>query len=144
VDQTWGWAYQILLFIEQNTLWRAPDDAAVKAVLVPFYTCPSRRGPTVFGVNVGSSTGLRSQIDYASNHGTDAQGRDGLLIRRTVRPPVNLRTITDGMSNTLLLGARNSSPGWYHGPAGPESDDYRSGFIACWRTMETPLIRSGA
>jgi prepilin-type processing-associated H-X9-DG protein len=143
-DQTWGWAYQILPFVEQANLWRDPDDAAVKAVPVPLYTCPSRRGPTVFDVNVGGSTGPRSQIDYAGNRGTDDQGRDGLLIRRTVRPLVRFQVITDGISNTLLLGERYSSPGWYQGPAGPESDDYRGGFIAGWRTMEAPLIRSGA
>jgi prepilin-type N-terminal cleavage/methylation domain-containing protein len=143
-DQTWGWAYQILPFLEQDNLWRLPDDDAVKAVPVPLYTCPSRRGPTVFLVNVSGSVGPRAQMDYAGNRGTDDQGRDGLLIRRTVRPLVRFSIITDGTSNTLLLGERYSSPSWYYGPGGPESDDYRGGFIAGWRTAEAPLIRSGA
>src|SRR5262245_31513211 len=60
-DQTWGWAYQVLPFIEQDNLWRQPDDAAVKAVPVKLYFCPGRRGPTVFDVNVSGSKGLRAQ-----------------------------------------------------------------------------------
>ncbi len=143
-DQTWGWAYQILPYLEQENLWRQPDDAAVKAVAVPLYTCPSRRGPTVFMVNVSGSVGPRAQMDYAGNRGTDDQGRDGLLVRRTVQPLVTFSSIPDGTSNTLLLGERYSSPSWYQGPGGPESDDYRGGFIAGWRTAEAPLLRSGA
>src|SRR5262249_46144304 len=71
VAQTWGWAYQILPYIEQDNLWKDPTDSNVKAMPVKIYFCPTRRQPTVFNVNAGGSTGLRAQIDYAGSLGTD-------------------------------------------------------------------------
>src|SRR5262245_41827572 len=44
-DQVWGWAYQILPFIEQEALWSHKSDAAITATSVVTYYCPSFRGP---------------------------------------------------------------------------------------------------
>jgi prepilin-type N-terminal cleavage/methylation domain-containing protein len=134
--QAWGWAYQILPFIEQAPLWAEPNDDTVKATPVPIYFCPSRRGPTVFNVNLpGRSIGLRAQIDYAGSNGSLANGTNGIVGRGG--PPsltgikfVRIAAIPDGTSNTLMLGERWLAPAWYFQPAGPESDDYRAGFIA--------------
>jgi prepilin-type N-terminal cleavage/methylation domain-containing protein/prepilin-type processing-associated H-X9-DG protein len=143
-DQTWGWAYQILPYLEQENLWRTADDDTVRATPVKIYFCPSRRAPTVFNVDAGGSRGLRAQCDYAGNKGTNVDGGDGLLIRRTARPLVNIRVILDGTSNTMLLGERYLAPNWYDAPAGPESDEYRGGFISGWRGSNyAPLLRSG-
>ncbi|MCS7017067.1 MAG: DUF1559 domain-containing protein, partial [Gemmatales bacterium] len=57
-DQTWGWAYQILPYIEQVTVWLEPNDANVRRTVIPMYFCPSRRRP---GLDVN---GL-AQTDYA-------------------------------------------------------------------------------
>ncbi|MCS7168780.1 MAG: DUF1559 domain-containing protein [Gemmatales bacterium] len=57
-DQAWGWAYQILPYIEQDNVWRNPSDAAVRQTVIPGYFCPSRRRP---GLDVN---GL-AQTDYA-------------------------------------------------------------------------------
>ena len=55
--QVWGWAYQILPYIEQDGLYNFPQpndgppssgDMAVASTPVPTYICPSLRGPTVF------------------------------------------------------------------------------------------------
>ncbi len=142
-DQTWGWAYQILPYLEQENLWRMTDDAAIKAVPVKVYFCPSRRGLTVFNVNASGSQGPRAQCDYAGNKGTDPDGLDGMFIRRTVRPLVNLRHVVDGTSNTMLVGERYLAPGWYDAPGGPESDDYRGGYTTGWRRGAAALIRGG-
>jgi prepilin-type N-terminal cleavage/methylation domain-containing protein len=121
--QDWGWAYQLLPFIELESLWKLPSDTAVAAHAVRLYFCPTRRPPTFWvmpGVQSGMPDGPRGQIDYAGNAGTDGNfpngdygGRNGLIVRRpdgqesNPSTPVSLGRIPDGASNTLLLGERN-------------------------------------
>jgi prepilin-type processing-associated H-X9-DG protein len=146
--QTWGWAYQILPFIEQNALWANPDDDKVRATPVPIYFCPTRRGPTVYDTsqnpNIGNATrpaGLRAQMDYAASLGTDnTKGANGLTPRNDV-PPNTLQGVPDGTSNTLLVGERFLAPAWYDTHGGPETDVYRGGYIAGF--VRTALNRSG-
>ena len=45
--QHWGWGYQILPYIEQQTVYNLTPDAAVSAVPIKTYFCPTRRPPTV-------------------------------------------------------------------------------------------------
>jgi prepilin-type N-terminal cleavage/methylation domain-containing protein/prepilin-type processing-associated H-X9-DG protein len=137
--QNLGWAYQILPYIEQNVLWAHPTESTVKATPVKIYFCPSRRPSTVFSV---ASLGNRAQIDYASSLGTDNNhGANGLIPRNT-RSAVKIELITDGSSNTLLIGERFLCTDWYAGPAGPESDVYKGGYTAGFN--RNALNRTGA
>src|SRR4051794_30245102 len=78
-QQTLGWAYQILPFLEQANLWGEPVEQTVKETPVKVYFCPSRRTPVVFDVNAGGTVGKRAQMDYAACLGTDnSNGKDGL------------------------------------------------------------------
>jgi prepilin-type N-terminal cleavage/methylation domain-containing protein len=139
--QNWGWAYQILPYIEQNNLWVDPSDSEVQATPVKIYFCPSRRSPVVFNVNVKGSVGLRAQIDYAGCSGSDKnKGKDGLVELNTQKP-ISFPQITDGSSNTLLVGERFLAPEWYLKPGGPETDVYRGGYTAGFATTST--VRSG-
>jgi prepilin-type N-terminal cleavage/methylation domain-containing protein len=122
-SQNWGWAYQILPFIEQNNLWRNTDDQFTRSIPVKLYFCPSRRSPMqVYDPRYGNS----GMIDYAGNGGTSldepdllmpGNGRNGTVVRRPNGTPlrssqVNLsRTITDGTSNTLLVGEKRMRMG---------------------------------
>jgi prepilin-type N-terminal cleavage/methylation domain-containing protein/prepilin-type processing-associated H-X9-DG protein len=136
-DQTWGWPYQLLPYLEQDSLYRyntAPNqgDPFVRATPVPVYFCPSRRAPIVFNVTINrppALPGQRAQIDYAGNQGTVSNGRNGLLARKG-QPTVRMASIRDGSSNTLLVGERWLDPAWYNQPGGPESDDYRGGYTS--------------
>lgn len=112
-DQFWGWAYQVLPFIEQENLWREPNNSVVEATALPIYFCPSRRAPMILQPGAGGVDPVdnaRAMLDYAGNGGTeDAEfgglGRDGVVVcRRAGR--VNFASITDGTSNTLLLGEK--------------------------------------
>jgi prepilin-type N-terminal cleavage/methylation domain-containing protein len=145
-EQTWGWAYQILPYLEQTALWENPDDAAVKAATLETYFCPSRRKPVVFEVNHSRSVGPRGQIDYAGSTGTEPDGLNGLLVPchyktqgEWVKPnAVRLPgSVPDGASNTLLVSERYLDPRWRDFPRGPEDNDFRGGYIA------GNLVRSG-
>jgi prepilin-type N-terminal cleavage/methylation domain-containing protein len=60
-----GWPFQILPFIEEGNLAEYPDWEVVKDQALPFYFCPSRRGPTnnAQQTDAGFRNGL---MDYAS------------------------------------------------------------------------------
>jgi prepilin-type N-terminal cleavage/methylation domain-containing protein/prepilin-type processing-associated H-X9-DG protein len=113
-NQLWSWRYQILPFIEQNNIYVLTSDSQVRAAIVPIYNCPSRRPPTVAG-NTWAA-------DYAGNMGSNWCPANSLLVwTGTIVPgflndlskgaagrvgPINITMVTDGTSNTLLLGEK--------------------------------------
>ena len=64
IAQNWGWAYQILPYLDQENLWssKASQDTVLLANPLPVFSCPSRRDPTV------TSNG-QFLFDYAGNGG---------------------------------------------------------------------------
>lgn len=73
--QQWGWAYQILPYIEQENLWNVADQWEVAHTTVPIYHCPSRadRGLGWWGL---------AYSDYSANGGQTLWGLDGGALRR--------------------------------------------------------------
>ncbi|MCS7167441.1 MAG: DUF1559 domain-containing protein [Gemmatales bacterium] len=124
--QEWGWAYQILSYIDMNDVFRNPDDDAVRQTVVPLYFCPLRRKP---GANEKNEKGLRlGGIDYAGNGGVTGPMKDardemlrnyvppfkdftasGTVIRSSAwypggqRRAISMHNVLDGTSYTLLL-----------------------------------------
>jgi prepilin-type N-terminal cleavage/methylation domain-containing protein len=111
-EQTGSWAFTILPFVEQQNTYRAWAYSAG----VVLYLCPSRgrtpslpvpsSDPVVLGLNFGDG-GLNpwSTTDYAGN--------GYLLINRwpaggvpVAGLPLGMNAVTDGLSNTILVGEK--------------------------------------
>jgi prepilin-type N-terminal cleavage/methylation domain-containing protein/prepilin-type processing-associated H-X9-DG protein len=146
----WGWAYQILPYLEQSQSFDSkrldntvPNDLAKlqqsAATVVPGYFCPSRRFADTFnGFGNSLPPGLRGGLDYAGNGGISVQpyphytsnNATGVVISSAPkfysdRPgPGN---ILDGESFTILAGERMSSD-----RAEPSLPDEDNGFVAGW------------
>jgi prepilin-type processing-associated H-X9-DG protein len=118
----WGWAAFLLDDVEQGNLKRQvrfdlqvsdPANAAVRVTTVPVYVCPSepRTGTfTVVDANGGALCDV-ARGSYVAMNGVlgvsgDAWDNDGAFIRnRSMR----IADITDGLSNTLIVGERASN-----------------------------------
>jgi type II secretory pathway pseudopilin PulG len=75
-QQDWGWAYQILPYIQKKEIYDSPAANFGSATnyqewVVKAYTCPSRQRPPAQpnGQGCGLADGLRPGIDYAGNGG---------------------------------------------------------------------------
>jgi prepilin-type N-terminal cleavage/methylation domain-containing protein/prepilin-type processing-associated H-X9-DG protein len=95
----WGWTYHILPFIEQDNLYRNTNHTTVRKTPVKAYFCPSRRAPVAYG--------NEAKGDYAGNsgNGTGAGNNTG-TIERTGLAFIKLLDITDGTSNTAMVGEK--------------------------------------
>jgi prepilin-type N-terminal cleavage/methylation domain-containing protein len=141
--QNWGWAYQLLPYVEQADLWSHLDPQVVRATPVQTYFCPSRRHYSILVAD--TRYGRSAMIDYAGNAGIDplttspnagsyGNGRDGAVVRRpngsTTRSiSVTLRSgIPDGTSNTVLVGEKRIDPS----RVGTTQADDDQGYVAGW------------
>ena len=52
----WTWMYQLTPFIEQDNVYRNPNDTTVAQTAVKVYYCPSRRQPTLYSNGGGATT----------------------------------------------------------------------------------------
>ncbi|MEY4395443.1 MAG: hypothetical protein RL595_2692 [Planctomycetota bacterium] len=121
--QTWGWAYQILPYMEQRALWEHPSSATVAGTSLTMMLCPSLRGPTKFPYTQSVPNGDRAQMDYVGNGGTwgtwgnftsAGNSLDGPLVpspkdsagNNQSTKTIKLSNIKDGTSNTLLVGEK--------------------------------------
>jgi prepilin-type N-terminal cleavage/methylation domain-containing protein len=116
-----GVFFQILPFIEQNSLYNDPSNAVITATPVPIYFCPARRGPTRRSNSAGTT--VQAMIDYAVPvHGAGTGNCWGLGSATTPEPlymngvivrggvgagvqfqPGRMAHITDGTSSTIMI-----------------------------------------
>jgi prepilin-type N-terminal cleavage/methylation domain-containing protein len=135
LDQTAGWAFQILPYLEAETTWRGGNGATVRDCVVvavgtphSFYFCPSRRPPMTilypqsyessWVANIsnqphGSGPALTSvtcaMIDYAGSNFDDSSTTRSTGVMRPLGDgslPIRVQDIKDGASNTLLVAEK--------------------------------------
>ncbi len=139
-QQTVGWAFQILPYVEQENLWLTPGTQSarlttVQAIAVDFINCPTRRPPTfhpqwgTYGMDYCSVTPTGTNASDIWNGSTWSvpynQVYNGLIVRTdwdiAASPPqttgstvaVSSGMVKDGMSNTLILGEKRLNPANY-------------------------------
>jgi len=148
-EQGCGWGFLILPFIEQDNAYRQSGvanidtaSANVRATPIKTFSCPGRGNPRVHtGGSWYGPGGTRSfaQTDYAGCAGT---GNNGAISYHQCNwsgwpPPSNpngnfdmidIMAITDGTSNTMLVGEKLLNP---RGLGGFQTDD-NEGYTSGW------------
>jgi prepilin-type N-terminal cleavage/methylation domain-containing protein/prepilin-type processing-associated H-X9-DG protein len=113
----WGWAAYLLDDVEQGTLKRQINfaldigdnaNSGARVQSLPVYLCPSDNPPlTSTPAHVNASLAFANYVGvYGSEEITeDHGGGDGIFYRNS---RTRIRDITDGTSNTLMVGERSS------------------------------------
>ncbi len=136
-DQQGGWGFQVLPFIEAQTVWNggqaATDfdrDLVAIATANSVFFCPTRRSPQTVTYSEPEWQGilyLNGQVathalcDYAA---ANEQGT-GVVRQFT---PVKLAEVTDGTSNTLLLGDKRLNLNQLGLAPKDDNEGYTAGF----------------
>jgi prepilin-type N-terminal cleavage/methylation domain-containing protein len=149
IQQTGGWLFQILPYLEQSAVWTGSGTSSVNAAIIQAigtpiktYFCPARGGPRVITAASWygpSGTYPHAMTDYA---GSDLENNGAIIYcAQGVGPTINLLSIADGTSNTLLGGEKQLDPNAYL-TGEMESDDnegYSDGWdwdVMCYSTIQ--------
>lgn len=143
-QQNWGWAYQILPFIEQENLWAVENtedgDHYVLDAPVRLFTCPSRRAATILPPDDHNCRGFLS--DYAGNAGLASTLYDnhpnpsGLIVPKPFAP-VRSGQVKAGLSNVILFGEKYVQRDSY------ASGEHRADDVSVYYTFSVANVRFG-
>ena len=115
----WSWLFHILPWIEGQVIFDQPLDSAGNAVVnrtaIPIMYCPTRRAPvasngrarTDYAGCIGHTDGSRTSPPTAG--AAPFAGLTGLIIR-TGAGEVRDGHVPDGLSNTIMLGEKQTNP----------------------------------
>lgn len=156
------WAMQLLPFMEQGNLYNTyknpitgvsqtdgfnnhtatdPIMVAARQAQITTFFCPSRRGPVSVSPITTGSTVTGTPSDYTACTGSTStaptNGAFTLVNSNHMLTTVNLRDMTDGTSNTIMLGEK-------HIQLGKINDPIQDGMIFSGSEQQTYYRRTGA
>ncbi len=129
----WSWMMWIAPFTEQGNVYAMadltawpwwqyqPNGETINSISVPIYICPSEtRGPAVYRASDGNEAAVTSYLAVSGRDSyKETGGQDGMIYANSA---VKFSSITDGSSNTLMIGERTASSnlqfGWQWAGAG--------------------------
>jgi prepilin-type N-terminal cleavage/methylation domain-containing protein/prepilin-type processing-associated H-X9-DG protein len=131
-QQTAGWGFQILPFIEADNVWRgsgAKTDldrslAAVGATNKLFF-CPTRRSPLTVTIQIPEYFGGRQVTTALCDYAASNFEETGVLRQKY---PNRIADVTDGTSNTLLVGEKRLNRAFLDQPQHDDAVGYTAGF----------------
>lgn len=123
----WSWMVYILPYVEQESLYKKaksysvsastayPWDNPVASQKVKIYTCPADSRGALLCPSVNAGTSIDQALaGYLGNAGTTSNSNDGILFMDS---KISFKDITDGLSNTFMVGERPPSSnlefGWW-------------------------------
>jgi prepilin-type N-terminal cleavage/methylation domain-containing protein/prepilin-type processing-associated H-X9-DG protein len=125
-NQQAGWGFQILPYVEGENAWKAGAIVAIGAPN-PVFFCPSRRAPatiTYIDEYEPPLTGgliTHALCDYA------ASNFEGTGVVRQYEPN-RIADITDGTSNTLMVGEKRLNLAYLGRPEPDDNEGYTCGY----------------
>ena len=148
-QQTGGWLFQILPYLEQNAVWTGAGCSSVNAAIIQAigtpiktYFCPARGGMRVIsGASWYGPSGTypHAMTDYA---GSDLENNGAIIYcTQYTGNTIGILQINDGTSNTMLGGEKRLDPLAYQSSQF-ESDDnegYSDGWdwdVMCYSTVQ--------
>jgi prepilin-type processing-associated H-X9-DG protein len=150
-DLALQWFALILPYIEQDDLWGVTQEAfrldprpfqnpphIGMATIIRVYVCPD--DSRLLSPRVDQYNGLTAA--YTSYMGVQGAGAEGGTFGQ--RPGIRLSDITDGTSNTLMVGERpppdQFMAGWWYSSVVPGPDPFIQGPDGWMRVVESPAI----
>jgi type II secretory pathway pseudopilin PulG len=148
VDQPGGWHFNILPYIEQQNLYgmglgksdaeRRETGKQMNATVVSLFICPSRGGAAPIKSVFTAFTNINppshfARSDYAGNGGSNTTGWSSYMSTNQTgvifsRAGTKLEEISDGASNTYLIGERFLNPDFYNeGSSGGNDQGWAGG-----------------
>jgi len=120
-EQQWSWAYSLLPYMEQDNLFNVVNsvagDSQVRSQPVKFYSCPSRRQPTLYqGLFVGDYTGCAGVATGSATNGSASNV--GVI---NIQGQVSSARMKNGTSNTLYYAEKSVSVAGVVGTFGGKS-----------------------
>jgi len=108
-----SWPFQILAFVEQQTVQKATSLATIETALIPIFFCPSRRTPTLLASNghaafdyYGNGQTWNGSTANPPTNQTYTPGTPQGVLRNYSTSPTTMVAISDGTSNTIGIGEK--------------------------------------